>query len=277
MSKKLIVLVRQSKNRILKIFKQILPSIKQSSKIELNLSNISSIHMHSLRLVIIEDDDLTRIALKIGLGAKSEVNLVAEATTAWEGFNLIEQQKPDLAIIDLGLPDTNGIELIARLKAMRNTNLQYTKILVLTLQDREDAVMAAFQAGADSYCIKNTELERLWDAIQTTARGDSWIDPAIARIVLSHVRSTKARQTSEDRVIEVASATPVVREKYGLTERQLEVLQLIVNGESNAEIAQKLNIAIGTVKTHVCDILNKLAVNDRTQAAVTALREELAH
>ncbi len=222
--------------------------------------------MNRIRCVIVEDDELTRISLKIGLQNIPQIELLGEETNARNGLKLIRQKQPDVAIIDLGLPDASGIELTKQIRADINLSPDSTKILILTLQDREDKVMAAFNAGADSYCIKNIAFNRLFEAIKATYQGDSWIDPAIARIVLSRIK-TVDRQPKQ-----VKSSI-----NHGLTDRELEVLQSIVNGNSNDEIARKLFITLGTVKSHVRGILNKLAVNDRTQAAVTALRLELVN
>lgn len=217
--------------------------------------------MNHIRVVLIEDHDLTRMALKTALRERSEVDCIGEAARGKEGLQLIRDLVPDVAIVDIGLPDLDGIALTHQLKSTPTT----TKVLILTLQDNEEAVMAAFAAGADSYCMKDTKLEWLLDAIQTTHQGNAWIDPAIARIVLS-----RARQ--DNLATENAPAENDLGDRYSLTERELEVLQLIVEGYSNAEIAKALYITVGTVKTHVRNILNKLCANDRTQAAVQALR-----
>ncbi|WP_204102327.1 MULTISPECIES: response regulator transcription factor [Spirulina sp. CCY15215] len=221
--------------------------------------------MNHIRVVLIEDHDLTRMALKTALQERSEVDCIGEATKGKEGLQLVQNLVPDVAIVDIGLPDLDGIELTRQLKATPIA----TKILILTLQDNEEAVMTAFAAGADSYCMKDTKLEWLLDAIKTTHQGNAWIDPAIARIVLSCARnSNSVRSHFASHSASNSSRT----ENYYLTERELEVLQLIVEGYSNAEIAKALYITVGTVKTHVRNILNKLCANDRTQAAVQALR-----
>ncbi|MBP0020898.1 MAG: response regulator transcription factor [Cyanobacteria bacterium SBLK] len=217
--------------------------------------------MNHIRVVLIEDCDLTRMALKTALRERSEVDCIGEAATGKEGLQSIRKLVPDVAIVDIGLPDLDGIALTRQLKSTPIA----TKVLILTLQDREEAVMAAFAAGADSYCMKDTKLEWLLDAIATTHQGNAWIDPAIARIVLSRARHDNlARENSP--------TNANLPEGYSLTERELEVLQLIVEGYSNADIAKALYITVGTVKTHVRNILNKLCANDRTQAAVQALR-----
>ncbi|MEE3716159.1 response regulator transcription factor [Tumidithrix elongata RA019] len=229
--------------------------------------------MSQIRVVLIEDHDLTRVGMKITLQQQSDLALVGEAATGNEGVNKAIQQQPDVVIVDLGLPDIDGVEVTRQIKAHAFESGATPKILILTLTDNQDTVLAAFAAGADSYCIKDISSENLLQALKLTAEGNSWIDPAIASIVLSQVRkgdstTTVEIEASQPEYKQILEATP-------LTERELEVLAEIVNGYSNAEIAERLYITVGTVKTHVRNILNKLCADDRTQAAVRALRSGL--
>jgi two-component system, NarL family, response regulator LiaR len=196
---------------------------------------------------------------------------------------------PDVALVDIGLPDIDGIEVAHKLKQYESENTEFnSKILMLTMHDSEDSVMAAFAAGADSYCLKDVSMDNLVQAIRNTKEGNAWIDPAIARIVLKQAQSGQvvsqpATETvgikkdlgDTQAISAVAEEYQQLIETYPLTDRELEVLELIVAGCSNAEIAEKLYITVGTVKTHVCHILNKLCADDRTQAAVRALRAGL--
>lgn len=237
--------------------------------------------MSKIRVALIEDHDLTRVGIRTALQQRSEIEFVGEAANATEGLKLLEASKPDIGIVDIGLPDMDGIELTRRFKdAQSGDEATPTRILVLTLQDNEEAVMAAFAAGADSYCMKNISFDHLLEALQVTKEGNSWIDPAIAKIVLNQAKSTEAgNETTPISKTVTINAAPSeysqLLEAYPLTERELEVLQLIVEGCSNAVIAEKLYITVGTVKTHVRNILNKLCADDRTQAAVRALRSGL--
>lgn len=238
--------------------------------------------MSKIRVALIEDHDLTRVGIRTALQQRSEIEFVGEAANAAEGLKLLQTASPDIGIVDIGLPDMDGIELTKRFKEAQaaTQELPQTKILVLTLQDNEESVMAAFAAGADSYCMKNISFDNLLEAIQVTNEGNAWIDPAIARIVL---KQTKVTESTGDvaittKTVAISAAEPEYSqliEAYPLTERELEVLQLIVEGCSNAAIAEKLYITVGTVKTHVRNILNKLCADDRTQAAVRALRSGL--
>lgn len=228
--------------------------------------------MNDMRIALIEDHDLTRVGMRTALQQRPGFRVVGEANNGADGLKLLTATKPDVAIVDIGLPDMDGIELTKQFKQTLAATVVPTKILILTLQDSEEVVMAAFAAGADSYCMKDVSLDQLVEALKVTQEGNAWIDPAIARIVLNQSRQAAS----------IASVTPGVAateanpaETYSLTERELEVLQLIVDGYSNAAIADKLFITVGTVKTHVRNILNKLCADDRTQAAVRALRSGL--
>jgi DNA-binding NarL/FixJ family response regulator len=237
--------------------------------------------MSKIRVALIEDHDLTRVGIRTALQQRSEIEFVGEAANAAEGLNLLETSRPHIGIVDIGLPDMDGIELTKRFKDAQSPEEDTpTRILVLTLQDNEDAVLAAFAAGADSYCMKNISFDNLLEAIQVTYEGNAWIDPAIAKIVLKKTKSMeRGAETAATLKTVTINATESEYSKLieadPLTERELEVLQLIVEGCSNAAIAERLYITVGTVKTHVRNILNKLCADDRTQAAVRALRSGL--
>jgi len=240
--------------------------------------------MDKIRVALIEDHDLTRVGIRTALQQRQEIAVVGEAANGTEGLKLLQTAQPDIAIVDIGLPDIDGIELTRQLKASQDETKPAPKVLILTLQDNEEAVLAAFAAGADSYCMKDISFDRLLEALQVTQEGNSWIDPAIAKIVLHQTRQTSDQTTSTTQT-PTSSKTVAIQateqeytnmlEAYPLTERELEVLELIVEGFSNAAIAEKLYITVGTVKTHVRNILNKLCADDRTQAAVRALRSGL--
>lgn len=237
--------------------------------------------MSDINVVLIEDHDLTRIGLRTALKQQSGIQVMGEAANATQGLRVLDEKQPDVAVVDIGLPDMDGIELTQRFRQLQaekeNTK---TKVLILTMHDSEDAVLAAFAAGADSYCMKDISIERLVEAIQATQAGSSWIDPTIASVVLHQIRqaSPNGRSAQATKTVEIGAMDAEfeqVLESYPLTERELEILELIVGGYSNAAIADKLYITVGTVKTHVRNILSKLCAEDRTQAAVRALRSGL--
>lgn len=236
--------------------------------------------MNKIRVALIEDHDLTRVSIRTALLQKGEIEVVGEATNAADGLKMLKTLHPDIAIVDIGLPDKDGIELTREVKSSSGEGLE-TKVLILTLRDNKEAVLAAFAAGADSYCMKDIGFDNLLEAVRVTSNGNSWIDPAIARIVLQQAQQNppKPEISSVDNKSFPLKQDSLENEEiinsYTLTERELEVLQLIVEGCSNALIAEKLYITVGTVKTHVRNILNKLCADDRTQAAVRALRSGL--
>lgn len=235
--------------------------------------------MTKIRVALIEDHDLTRFGIRTALGRNVDFEIVGEAANASDGLQILKTLQPDVAIVDIGLPDKDGIELTREAKSIAPSFS--TKILILTLRDSKEAVLAAFAAGADSYCMKD-KYDNLVEAVRHTHNGNAWIDPAIARIVLQQAQenppaSQKASQTNQfaEKSDGNANDNENTIDPYTLTERELEVLQLIVEGCSNAIIAERLYITVGTVKTHVRNILNKLCADDRTQAAVRALRSGL--
>ncbi|GBL08713.1 transcriptional regulatory protein degU [Microcystis aeruginosa Sj] len=235
--------------------------------------------MNKVRVVVVEDHDLTRMGLVAALQHREGIQVVGEAISGLQGLKLLEETKPDVAIIDIGLPTIDGIELVRRFQQNRGEDSLATKVLMLTMHKTPELVLAAFSAGADSYCMKDISVDKLVEAIYSTQEGNPWVDPVIANIVLQQVRQkVPVGGAARSKTVAIRGLEPECRqllENAPLTERELEILTLIVGGCSNAQIADRLYITIGTVKTHVRSILNKLSVDDRTQAAVLALRSGL--
>ncbi|MGB3614504.1 MAG: response regulator transcription factor [Elainellaceae cyanobacterium] len=241
--------------------------------------------MQKISVVLIEDHDLTRIGLQSALHQQGSIEVVGEARTGAQGLDLLQRVDADVAIVDIGLPVIDGIEVTRQFKqqrAQRASGDAGPRILMLTMHDGEEEVLAAFAAGADSYSIKDASIDKLIEAIEVTHSGENWIDPSIARIVLRQAQRgalDKVSTNGDDvRITSISALEPEyeqVMKTCALTERELEVLELIVAGCSNADIAKELYVTVGTVKTHVRSILNKLCVGDRTQAAVRALRAGL--
>lgn len=231
-----------------------------------------------IRIALIEDHELTRVGLKAAFEHQPDMEFVGEANTGQKGLSLLKATQPDVAIVDIGLPSIDGIEVVQSYRIFQAQSGQSpVKVLMLTMHDSEEAVMAAFAAGADAYCMKQTELDVLMSAVRETHKGNSWIDPAIASVVLRQVQNappavdvgpTVAIQAVDYESEQMLANAP-------LTERELDVLKLMVAGHTNTEIAERCFIAVGTVKTHVRSILNKMGVDGRTNAAVRALRAGL--
>ncbi len=228
-----------------------------------------------IRIAIVEDHELTRVGLEAALQRRDGIEIVGDAANGYQGLNLLTTTKPDLAIVDIGLPDIDGIEMVRLFRENQGDNPFPTKILMLTMHNDRDSVMAAFAAGADAYCMKDINMNKLEEAIRSTHDGNPWIDPAIASIVLQQLRKNSSSSADKDKTIQIKGLDGDYADivgSAGLTDREIQILQLIVRGCSNGEIADQLFVTVGTVKTHVRHILNKLCVDDRTHAAVLALR-----
>jgi DNA-binding NarL/FixJ family response regulator len=209
-----------------------------------------------IRVLVVEDHALTRAGLVTALSADPSFDVVGEAADGPSGYDLAKELAPDVAVVDIGLPGEDGIALTRRIRRDRPE----TRVVILTMHDLEDEVIAALAAGADAYCLKTSRTERVLEAVRIAAEGGAYFDPLVAHVVLREL----GRPT-----------TPVKAAASPLTPRETQVLQLIADGKSNAEIADNLSIGLGTVKGHIRDILEKLAVADRTQAAVEAYRRGL--
>jgi len=233
--------------------------------------------MNNIRVVLVEDHDVVRIGLRATLEREDGIQVVGEAVNGTQGLKLLETTPADIAVVDIGLPGMDGIELTRQFRKFQaDHEMVTTKVLILTMQGNEDSVLASFAAGADSYCMKDTGMERVVEAIKMTHSGNPWIDPAIASIVLRQMRQATPRSgDASDRTVEIRALDPEYKDAlqtYPLTAREQEILELMVNGCSNAMIAERLFITVGTVKTHVRNILSKLCAHDRTETAVRALR-----
>jgi DNA-binding NarL/FixJ family response regulator len=203
-------------------------------------------------VVLVEDHALTRAGLRTALDAAPDLRVVAEASDGPSGLEAIVAHRPDVAVIDLGLPGIDGIELTRRARVASPA----TRIAILTVQDLETEIHAALAAGADAYSLKTSAPDRIIAAIRTAADGGAYFDPRIAHVVMGRVGNGRASEEAPS----------------PLTPRETEILRMIAEGHGNAEIATSLYIGLGTVKGHIRDILEKLAAADRTQAAVKALR-----
>jgi DNA-binding NarL/FixJ family response regulator len=237
--------------------------------------------MDNIRVALIEDHDVVRIGLRAVFQAQEGIELVGEASNGPQGLALLQAAPVDVALVDVGLPGMDGIELVQRFREFQQAQIDQalpslpTKVMMLTIQGSEEIVLASFAAGADSYCMKDAGVEQLIDAIRKTYNDEGWIDPAIASIVLRQMRQSIGRRTTEKSTIAIRSIEPEYEQVLAddpVTEREHEVLELMVAGCTNVVIAERLCITVGTVKTHVRNILAKLCADDRTEAAVRALR-----
>ena len=216
-----------------------------------------------VRVVIVEDYKLTRVGLRSTINEFENITVVGEAEDAIKGLEIIKKENPDVVLMDLGLPGMNGIEATQKVREF----CPETKVVILTSHDREEEVMAAFGSGANAYCLKDIDPNTLAAVIKDVAKGACWLDPAVAKVALNLF--PKPENTG------LSSNTEVSDARAQLTEREFEVLRLLVKGKSNTEIAKELIVSVHTAKAHVCSILQKLCVDDRVQAAVKAIKENI--
>jgi len=209
-----------------------------------------------MRILIVEDDPLMLLGLEQALGEQAGITIAGQAEDGYAAIQQALRLQPDLIVMDIGLPGIDGIAATKEIKAQ----LPQVHIVILTSHTLQTEVVAALASGADAYCVKGASLERLLAAIEAAKDGATYLDPQIARLVVENLRSP---------------VPPASQNLAHLSEREMDVLKLIVQGKSNHEIAEDLYLSTNTIKTHVRGIMNKLAVDDRVQAAVIALRSGL--
>ena len=210
-----------------------------------------------MRILIVEDDPMMQLGLEQVLADCPDIEIVGQAEDGYLGVAAALRLKPDIIVMDIGLPRLDGIAATQQIKAQ----LPEVRVVMLTSHMAETEIIAALSSGADAYCIKGASVDRLLAAIAAAAEGATYLDPQIARTVIEHLKPPVAVSTTTT---------------FGqLSQRELEVLRLMVEGNSNPEIAAALYLSPNTIKTHVRGIMNKLAVDDRVQAAVVALRTGL--
>ena len=222
--------------------------------------------MDNITVLLVEDHTMTRMGLSLVLEKSEGIELIAEAEDGISGVQMAKEFSPDVILMDIGLPNIDGIEATRRIKESDSDS----KILIFTSRDNEDDVFASFKAGADGYIMKGATPEQTTNAIKAVSEGTAWIDPAIARLVLSNIQRNNPNPMPTGEINYKAG-----KNTYGLTEREMEVLSLIVEGLSNPQIAERLVITRATAKAHVHSILQKLYVDDRTKAAIMAMKEGL--
>jgi DNA-binding NarL/FixJ family response regulator len=211
----------------------------------------------STRVLLVDDNDLFRAGLRTLL-EEEKVDVVGEARTGADALVEIGNVAPDVVVMDLNMPGMSGVEAIRQMAAIAPR----TRVLVLTASHEDADVMDAIMSGACGYLVKDSSIHDLLTGIRAAANGESLISPAIASKVLHHLR--------------IGTSPPEEPTPSGLTDREMQVLRLIANGQDNAQIAAELHISPKTVKNHISNILMKLQIENRIQAAVFAVRSGLA-
>ncbi len=213
--------------------------------------------MEKKNILIVEDHALTRFALSASLKDEDFIENIFEAKEAYEAYTILSKNKIDVILMDLGLPGVDGISATIEIKK----KYPDIKVIIITSHNEEREVQKCMQAGISAYCSKDIKPDKLIRLIQDVINGAIWFDSNIAKYVLNMTRTNKEDFRKET--------------SYSLTSKEMMVLNLISEGYSNQDIAKKLDISVNTTKVHVCSILQKLSVDDRTQAAVKALKENI--
>lgn len=213
--------------------------------------------MPEIRVVIVDDDPLVRSALSHFVSRDPEITVIAEAETGREGIDTVDRERPDVVMMDVQMPEMNGIEATAVIAE----RWPEVRILAVTTLDGSDTVLPMLSAGASGYMLKDSSAASIVAAVREVHSGASSLSPRIASLLIQHVRDTEP--VASDGTLEE------------LTERESEVLQRLAQGMSNAEIARSLIVSEGTVKAHLGRIMSKWHVRDRVQILVTAAQAGL--
>lgn len=211
------------------------------------------------KILMAEDHKLMRVGLKSIFEDYDDLEVVAEAETGIEAVKMAKELKPDVILMDIGLPELDGIQATRKIKEFDKN----VKIIVLTSHGEEKEVNNAINAGANAYALKDIKTEYLVMVLRSVKDGAVWFDPNVAHLV------------KKNGSMQGAGRANFKANHANLTEREYEVLKLIVDGKSNQEIADELKISEHTAKAHVCNIIQKMLVDDRTQVAVKAIKENL--
>ncbi|ALV34506.1 MULTISPECIES: response regulator transcription factor [Streptomyces] len=216
----------------------------------------------TIRVLIADDQMMVREGFSVLLNAMPDIEVVGEAVNGREAVERVRELTPDVVLMDIRMPEMNGIEATREIVAANSTS----KVLVLTTFDLDEYVYQALRAGASGFLLKDASARQLADGVRVVASGEALLAPTVTRRLITEF----SKLSQAPRVMQAA------HQAYGdLTERETEVLVLIAQGLSNAEIAERLVVAESTIKTHVSRILVKLGLRDRTQAAVFAYEARL--
>jgi NarL family two-component system response regulator LiaR len=208
-----------------------------------------------IKVLLVDDHEMVRIGLSAVLSTEEDLEVVGEAAGGADAIRLAQAYKPDVILMDLVMDGMDGVETTRRIMEM----LPDTKVIVLTSYVDDDKLYPVIEAGAFSYLLKTSRAAEIADAIRAAARGQSVLEPQVAAKMMNRLRQPKRQAAAHEE----------------LTEREMEVLRLIAQGKSNQEIADELFIGVKTVKFHVTNLLAKLGLEDRTQAAIYALKNGL--
>ncbi len=220
---------------------------------------------NAVKVLIVESEKVARIRLKYALKQCPDIEIAGETANGDEVIHLIDNIQPDIVLLDLVFTGVRGIDTLLKIKERRKE----TKVIILSSLKSEDEIIYSLIAGASACCMNDISIEDLAMAIKAVHQGACWLDSSAAAITQKYFKQQKNLENN--------NVVKIKTNNRNLTKRELQVLQYIVDGKSNLEIADGLCISIHTVKAHVCNILRKFEVDDRLLAAVQAVREGLVN
>lgn len=224
--------------------------------------------METTKIVIIDDHQLFREGVKRILDFEANFNVIAEGDDGIEALDLMEKHMPDVVIMDINMPQMNGVEATQKLVEA----YPEAKVIVLSIHDDENYVTHALKTGARGYLLKDMDADALVDAVKVVAEGGSYLHPKVTHNLVKEYRRLSEGSAAGGGVGLAYKQVEIRRPLHLLTRRECEVLQLLADGQSNKTIGETLYISEKTVKNHVSNILQKMNVNDRTQAVVVAIK-----
>ena len=207
-----------------------------------------------MRVLIVDDHAVVRQGLRFLLQQEPDIEVLGEASDGRQAIEMVREQVPAVVLLDLLMPNTDGLTALREIKRVSPA----TQVVILTSHQGDDQLFDAIKAGAVSYVLKTAGVDTIVDAVRAAARGESMLDPSVAARVLQEMRRRRDRDPVDQ-----------------LSPREVDVLTALARGRSNKEIAKELSIGEETVKTHVSNILSKLHLADRTQAAIYGLQQRL--
>jgi DNA-binding NarL/FixJ family response regulator len=232
--------------------------MREGGRVSESAEAASTAETDPLRVLLVDDHDLFRTGLR-NLLEEQGIDVVGEAPAGAQAVQLVSELAPDVVVMDLNMPGMNGVEATRRIAGIA----PLTRVVVLTISDLDDDVMDAIFAGACGYLLKDSSIQELMTGIRAASVGESLVSPTIAAKVLQRIRASTTSPQAAETI------------KSELSDREIEVLKLIANGKDNAQIAAELVISPKTVKNHISNILMKLQIENRIQAAVFAVRSGL--
>ena len=222
----------------------------------MNIQSRTEVGQNTIRVMLVDDDDRIQQALRLAIETHPELNLVVQAYTLKEAMAVVEELQPEVVLVDLGLPDGSGLELIAHI----HQHMPGCESMVLTVFGDESHVISSIEAGATGYLTKDTRTADILDRLKQLRAGGSPISPVIARRLLNRFRGVPTPDQLP------TSKTAANHEFTPLSEREQQVLEMVAKGFMQAEIADILGVSINTISTYIKRIYKKLAVNSRTSA-----------